>query len=270
MAHTRKYQQPHSNSVSRELPVTDYQNPYLTQAVTAQYHTPHTQYSISTSIAPAMTYSSSTDSNSSTRTASSMVSTSSGHQQHPAYYSIHHPTTSAGFTDPMYQQQRQASVGSTASPEYVMVTEEPATTPSKSSRAAGVERYARRLRLDLIKMEQIHIKHNSTYVPPRNTVNGNTDKLSPSHYRSGSRYVCMYPRCESSFSRSADLSRHYPTVHFPDSVRLNCPKPKCSRKGEQGFTRQDHLNEHLRQYHKEPVAKRRSSKSSAQQPETHR
>ncbi|EEH03195.1 conserved hypothetical protein [Histoplasma capsulatum G186AR] len=227
MAHTRKYQQPHSNSVSRELPVTDYQNPYLTQAVTAQYHTPHTQYPISTSIAPAMTYSSSTDSNSSTRTASSMISTSSGHQQHPAYYSIHHPTTSAGFTDPMYQQQRQASVSSTASPEYVMVTEEPATTPSKSSRGAGLE-------------------------------------------RSGSRYVCMYPRCESSFSRSADLSRHYPTVHFPDSVRLNCPKPKCSRKGEQGFTRQDHLNEHLRQYHKEPVAKRRSSKSSAQQPETHR
>ncbi|KKZ65657.1 hypothetical protein EMCG_08495 [[Emmonsia] crescens] len=224
MAHSRKHQQPQYNSVSRELPITDYPNPYLTQAVNPQYQTPHSQYPTS-SIAPAMSYSSSTDSNSSTRTASSMASMGSAQQQ-PAYYNIHHPTISSSFTDPSYQQQRQSSVSYTATQDYVMVTEESATTPSRSSRAAGLE-------------------------------------------RSGSRYVCMYPRCESSFSRSADLSRHYPTVHFPDSVRLNCPKPKCSRKGEQGFTRQDHLNEHLRQYHKEPVAKRRSSKSSSQHPETY-
>ncbi|PGH01455.1 hypothetical protein GX51_05263 [Blastomyces parvus] len=224
MAHSRKHQQPQYSSVSRELPITDYPNPYLTQAVAAQYHNPRSQYPLSTSIAPAMSYSSSTDSNSSTRTASSMTSTSSGHQQQPAYYGSQYPTTSAGFTDPIYQQQRQASVNYTASPEYVLVTEETAMTPSRSSRSSGLE-------------------------------------------RSGSRYVCMFPLCESSFSRSADLSRHYPTVHFPDSVRLDCPKPRCSRKGEQGFTRQDHLNEHLRQYHKEPVAKRRSSKSSSQRPE---
>ncbi|KMW67239.1 hypothetical protein, variant [Blastomyces dermatitidis ER-3] len=210
MAHSRKHQQPQYTS----------------------YHTPRSQYPLPTSVAPAMSYSSSTDSNSSTRTASSMISTSSGHQQQTAYYSSHYPTTSAGFTDPIYQQQqqqqqRQASASYTTSPEYVLVTEEAATTPSRPARAAGLE-------------------------------------------RSGSRYVCMFPRCESSFSRSADLSRHYPTVHFPDSVRLDCPKPRCSRKGEQGFTRQDHLNEHLRQYHKEPVTKRRSSKSSSQRPETYR
>ncbi|EEQ91429.1 uncharacterized protein BDCG_06549 [Blastomyces dermatitidis ER-3] len=232
MAHSRKHQQPQYTSVSRELPITGYPNPYLTESVTAQYHTPRSQYPLPTSVAPAMSYSSSTDSNSSTRTASSMISTSSGHQQQTAYYSSHYPTTSAGFTDPIYQQQqqqqqRQASASYTTSPEYVLVTEEAATTPSRPARAAGLE-------------------------------------------RSGSRYVCMFPRCESSFSRSADLSRHYPTVHFPDSVRLDCPKPRCSRKGEQGFTRQDHLNEHLRQYHKEPVTKRRSSKSSSQRPETYR
>ncbi|KLJ07560.1 hypothetical protein EMPG_16975 [Blastomyces silverae] len=230
MAHSRKHQQPQYTSVSRESPITGYPDPFLTQTLTAQYHTPRSQYPLSTSIAPAMSYSSSTDSNRSTRTASSMISTSSAHQQQPAYYSSQYPTTSAGFTDPIYQQQqqhRQASASYTTSPEYVLVTEEAAMTPSRSSRGAGLE-------------------------------------------RSGSRYVCMFPHCESSFSRSADLSRHYPTVHFPDSVRLDCPKPRCSRKGEQGFTRQDHLNEHLRQYHKEPVAKRRSSKSSSQRPETYR
>ncbi|OAX82047.1 hypothetical protein ACJ72_03604 [Emergomyces africanus] len=222
MAHSRKYQQSHYNSVSRVLPIPDYPNPYLTQALTPQYQTSHSQYPTS-SMAPAMSYSSSTDSNSSTRTASSMGSTG-GTQQQPAYYTTIHPATSPSVTDPSYQQQRQSSVSYATSPDYVMVTEESATTPPRSSRAAGAE-------------------------------------------RPGSRYVCMYPRCESSFSRSADLSRHYPTVHFPESVRLNCPKPKCSRQGEQGFTRQDHLNEHLRQYHKEPVAKRRSSKSSSQHPE---
>ncbi|OJD09682.1 hypothetical protein AJ78_08981 [Emergomyces pasteurianus Ep9510] len=225
MAHSRKYQQSQYNSVSRELPITDYPNPYLTQAVTSQYQTSHSQYPTS-SMAPAMSYSSSTDSNSSTRTASSMASLGSTQQQ-SAYSITHDPTTSPSFTDPSYQQQRQSSLSYATSQDYVMATEENASTPHRSSKTAGAD-------------------------------------------RSGSRYVCMYPRCESSFSRSADLSRHYPTVHFPESVRLNCPKPKCSRKGELGFTRQDHLNEHLRQYHKEPVAKRRSSKSSSQRPETSR
>ncbi|PGG97070.1 hypothetical protein AJ79_09343 [Helicocarpus griseus UAMH5409] len=217
MAHSRKYQHPQYNSVSRELPITDFANPYLTEAMTTQYQNPYSQYPAS-SIAPAMSYSSSTDSNGSTRTASSMSSASS---MQPAYYT--HPTTPS-FTDPNYQQRQ--SPPSYTGQDYIMVTEQSATTPSKSSKGTAVE-------------------------------------------RSGSRYVCMYPRCESSFSRSADLSRHYPTVHFPESVRLDCPKPKCSRKGDQGFTRQDHLNEHLRQYHKEPVAKRRSSKSS-QRPDTYR
>ncbi|EEH16946.1 hypothetical protein PABG_07033 [Paracoccidioides brasiliensis Pb03] len=225
MAHSRNYQQHQPqhfhqySSVSRKLPITDYANPDLTQALTAQYQNPAIQHPTS-SFAPPMSYSSSTDSNSSTRTASSMASMGSAQ---PAYYI--HPTTSS-FTDPNCHQQLRQTDPPYADQDYVMVTQQSPTTPAKSSRGSGVE-------------------------------------------RSGSRYVCMYPRCESSFSRSADLSRHYPTVHFPDSVRLNCPKPKCSRKGELGFTRQDHLNEHLRQYHKEPVAKRRSSKSS-QGPETYR
>ncbi|KAK2739392.1 hypothetical protein FQN55_009465 [Onygenales sp. PD_40] len=228
MAHSRRSQQPqyHYSSVSREVPMADhsnsnpYQNPYLTQPVTAQSQNPYSrnQYASDLPVAPAMSHSSSTGSNSSSRTASSMASADSSQ---PAYYS--HPSTQT-FTDSSYQQQRQRSP-SHAGQDYMMA-EQSSMSPSRSSRGA-VE-------------------------------------------RSGSRYVCMYPHCESSFSRSADLSRHYPTVHFPDTVRLNCPKPKCSRKGEQGFTRQDHLTEHLRQYHKEPVAKRRSSKSSASRPDTYR
>jgi len=71
------------------------------------------------------------------------------------------------------------------------------------------------------------------------------------------RYLCMVPGCESSFSRSADLNRHYNSVHFPQNSRIDCPKHRCSRKGENGFPRHDHLKEHLRQYHGEGVPKRR-------------
>ncbi|KAL8984170.1 MAG: hypothetical protein Q9177_004770, partial [Variospora cf. flavescens] len=57
------------------------------------------------------------------------------------------------------------------------------------------------------------------------------------------------------FTRSFDLGRHLKT-HFPDDTpRLDCPKATaggaawCNRVGERGFTRQDHLNEHLRKVH---------------------
>jgi len=75
--------------------------------------------------------------------------------------------------------------------------------------------------------------------------------------RPNNRYLCMVPGCESSFSRSADLNRHYNSVHFPQNSRIDCPKHRCSRKGENGFPRHDHLKEHLRQYHGEGVPKRR-------------
>ncbi|KAJ9392077.1 hypothetical protein DTO063F5_836 [Paecilomyces variotii] len=60
--------------------------------------------------------------------------------------------------------------------------------------------------------------------------------------------------CGRSFTRSADLKRHQTTVHYP--VFQNCPVPKCARKGKNGFPRKDHLNEHLRSYHRINIAKR--------------
>lgn len=65
--------------------------------------------------------------------------------------------------------------------------------------------------------------------------------------------ICLYPGCTRQFAGSFDLDRHVRT-HLPDPVtRLDCPKAGpggfCGRAGSQGFTRQDHLNEHLRKVH---------------------
>jgi hypothetical protein len=56
--------------------------------------------------------------------------------------------------------------------------------------------------------------------------------------------------CPSHFTRPADLVRHCATYHNYVAKNYDCPRPKCHRVGEFGFTRMDHLNEHLRQYHK--------------------
>ncbi|KAI9651625.1 MAG: hypothetical protein M1829_002583 [Trizodia sp. TS-e1964] len=61
---------------------------------------------------------------------------------------------------------------------------------------------------------------------------------------------CLVGGCDSAgrFRRKADLIRHYKTVHFhPDLIP--CPRRRCSRKGDSGFKRQDHLMEHLRNFH---------------------
>ncbi|EXJ59957.1 hypothetical protein A1O7_04105 [Cladophialophora yegresii CBS 114405] len=56
------------------------------------------------------------------------------------------------------------------------------------------------------------------------------------------------------FSRKADVTRHYKSRH--DVTYIDCPKRNCERKGRQGFTRRDHLTEHLRGFHMELIAKR--------------
>ncbi|RMZ89974.1 hypothetical protein DV736_g2807, partial [Chaetothyriales sp. CBS 134916] len=56
------------------------------------------------------------------------------------------------------------------------------------------------------------------------------------------------------FSRPADVQRHLKSQHQPPSI--DCPKPRCGRKGENGFTRDDHCKEHLRQYHRDAIPKR--------------
>lgn len=62
------------------------------------------------------------------------------------------------------------------------------------------------------------------------------------------------PSCGNTFTRSADLKRHYTSVHYP--TYRDCPIENCSRKGSNGFPRQDHLNEHLRSCHHVPLPKR--------------
>ncbi|KAJ5124366.1 uncharacterized protein N7515_008191 [Penicillium bovifimosum] len=69
--------------------------------------------------------------------------------------------------------------------------------------------------------------------------------------------------CGKSFTRFADLKRHQSSVHYP--VFRNCPVDQCSRKGSNGFPRQDHLVEHLRSYHHLHVPKRGGCKRSAKE-----
>ncbi|KAH0543132.1 hypothetical protein FGG08_002558 [Glutinoglossum americanum] len=54
-------------------------------------------------------------------------------------------------------------------------------------------------------------------------------------------------------SRRSDLERHMRTQHNAKPVYFDCPKKRCARKGAQGFTRLDHLNKHLRNYHMDTI-----------------
>ncbi|KAH0553090.1 hypothetical protein GP486_006720 [Trichoglossum hirsutum] len=60
------------------------------------------------------------------------------------------------------------------------------------------------------------------------------------------QYHCLM--CGATSIRKAGLERHYSTRHFP-IPEFDCPKLRCQRKGVDGFTRKDHLIEHLRRYH---------------------
>ncbi|KAL8876131.1 MAG: hypothetical protein Q9198_005617, partial [Flavoplaca austrocitrina] len=65
-------------------------------------------------------------------------------------------------------------------------------------------------------------------------------------------YVCAFPNCTRSFARPYDLNRHV-KVHFP-ADKHDCPQglrsdSLCKRVGEHGFSRRDHLFEHMRRVH---------------------
>ncbi|CAP71664.1 uncharacterized protein PODANS_6_6250 [Podospora anserina S mat+] len=71
-------------------------------------------------------------------------------------------------------------------------------------------------------------------------------------------YECLAPGCsQKSFSRSADLDRHYKQVHIPEDEKrkYRCDYKKCLRH-EAPFGRLDHLKEHLRDFHKEDLISR--------------
>jgi hypothetical protein len=96
-------------------------------------------------------------------------------------------------------------------------------------------------------------RHNSTLasslISPSSTQNLNRE-----------RYYCDQSTCvdrhgqRSSFNRRAELNRHTQAIH--NGVKLDCPWPRCERKGERGLARLDHLIEHRRGFHHEDTPKR--------------
>lgn len=71
--------------------------------------------------------------------------------------------------------------------------------------------------------------------------------------RRENHYICLSPGCSKIFLRPFDLDRHMKT-HYPDnSKRFDCPEAAkgswCGRIKDRGFTRQDHLREHVRKVH---------------------
>ncbi|OAL45602.1 hypothetical protein IQ07DRAFT_213518 [Pyrenochaeta sp. DS3sAY3a] len=86
--------------------------------------------------------------------------------------------------------------------------------------------------------------------------------------RSNSRtrtWTCDIASCTSSanFTRLADLQRHQSTVHSITTPEYPCTVPRCNRIADKGFTRRDHLIEHLRNFHHIDIPKRRPGERSA-------
>ncbi|KAF2427216.1 hypothetical protein EJ08DRAFT_357780 [Tothia fuscella] len=81
--------------------------------------------------------------------------------------------------------------------------------------------------------------------------------VSPSTEGTGKpkKHLCTYPNCEACFARKADRDRHVLCVHEKNK-RYPCRFSKCTRKGDQAFTRKDHLREHERNYHKKDIPKK--------------
>jgi hypothetical protein len=78
-------------------------------------------------------------------------------------------------------------------------------------------------------------------------------------------WKCELTNCSSTanFTRLADLQRHQSTVHRVGTPGSPCTVQGCTRVGNKGFTRRDHLVEHLRNFHHIDVPKRRSGERSA-------
>ena len=68
-------------------------------------------------------------------------------------------------------------------------------------------------------------------------------------------YPCMIIGCspQVQFKRLADLERHQNTVHFTKFI--DCPHGRCGRTGKHGFTRKDHLRDHVSEVHMKDIAK---------------
>lgn len=69
------------------------------------------------------------------------------------------------------------------------------------------------------------------------------------------RYKCKFQDCPClGFHRSTDLERHLQTVHSTQKL-FPCVMKRCNRKGDNGFSRKDHLSQHLRDVHNLDIPK---------------
>jgi len=76
------------------------------------------------------------------------------------------------------------------------------------------------------------------------------------------KFRCPTSDCSAAFSRKADKDRHFECVHRRGANKKHdCPVVKCTRNGDLGFTRKDHLTEHLRNYHHQQIPKRKKARS---------
>jgi len=103
-----------------------------------------------------------------------------------------------------------------------------------------------------------HIRNKYNISSPNNSrTNPPGPNESPENHPPQNRqYICLEPGCSSTaqHTRAADLARHQRTVHRI-TERFDCPRTRCTRKGERAFSRSDHLLEHLRSYHGEDIPK---------------
>lgn len=82
------------------------------------------------------------------------------------------------------------------------------------------------------------------------------------------KWKCKQPECaeRKGFKRHADLMRHMTTVHHKEDMeKFACPRRGCPRKAENGFTRRDHLVEHLRNFHVQDIPKRKGGRGKGRE-----
>ena len=92
-----------------------------------------------------------------------------------------------------------------------------------------------------------------SYLPQNQVTSGGTRHDSPG-YTNGD-LLCFHDGCDFITQSPFDLGRHLQKHPSPETERYDCPGRGCGCTGEHGFTRKDHLTEHLRKVHaKSPKA----------------
>jgi len=122
-----------------------------------------------------------------------------------------------------------------------------------------------------LQTQQLVQPYPNYWSKPLNEYGGNAmlstdDTMSPQSEESetkpvkhtSKKFKCDFDGCNSAFARKADRDRHKFCVHNKGtSEKKDCPEESCTRKGEHGFTRTDHLTEHLRNFHHREIERRR-------------